>query len=97
VTVKPSAGQNPGRTLGSRSLGRLSGRPSAGLVDLIEQAAVGEEGRLGLAPAAEVRVDVRQRELGEARAVLGQRLRIARPIVVLGDDVLRLGRVEEFR
>jgi hypothetical protein len=64
--------------------------------DLVEQAAVVEVVGLRLLPAAEIAVDREQLHVREARLVLGRDLRVARPVIILGDDLLRLGRVEIF-
>src|SRR4051812_43647741 len=66
-------------------------------VDPVEDALVVEEPRLRLVPARHERRDREQLDLGEALGVLLQHLGVGRPVVIPGDDLLRLGRVEEFQ
>ena len=71
---------------------------AAGLVDLVEHAAVGEMGGLRLGPAAEIAVDRGKRDGRETgRLYLARISRIARTIEILRLDLLRLRRIEEFQ
>src|SRR5690606_31815165 len=62
--------------------------------DLIEQRAIVEVDRLHLRPAAEI-PDREEREVGETPLELRGDLRIAGTIIILPDDLLGRGRVEE--
>ncbi len=67
------------------------------LVDLVEDAAVGEVRLLGLRPAAEDLVDREQLQpAGTRTGALASACWRARPVVVLRGDRLALGRVEEL-
>jgi len=68
-----------------------------GQVDLVEDAAIGEMGFLGLGPAAEDVVDRDEFDLRKLRRVLGGSLGRARPVEILTRDVLALVGVEIFR
>src|SRR5690349_4779134 len=103
VSVQPMASGKPGRMLGCTHRVRGFGgdaRPTAviadlSLVDAVEDAAIGEVGRLGFLPAAELPVDGHQGDILELRAVLRKELRIPRPEVMLADQVLGPRAVEE--
>src|SRR5688572_17720319 len=85
--------RNP-RTPGAAA-GRIwgGGRLTSALVDRVEDPAVLEVDRLGLPPPAEL-TDRHHRDALEP-GVLGQRLVVARAVVVLADDVLGQRAVEE--
>ena len=89
---QPEAGQDRARA-GAAAL-RGGGRRSLSrprLVDLVEHAAVGEVRRLRLAPAAEVSSMVTSLHLREAaRRTCAATAGVARPVVVLGDDLLAI-------
>src|SRR3989304_4809525 len=83
----------PGRTLCAFRRG-MEGLPLPGLVDLVEDPAVGEVGPLGLLPASEDVVDGDEFYPREGvRVLLGHRLE-ARPVEMPGRDLLPLGCVE---
>src|SRR3546814_13380024 len=77
-------------------------RPSWGsalgaLENLVEQAAVGEVRCLGTRPTAEVAVDRKHLELRKILGVFRRHLRIARAVIIPGDDFLGFRRVEELQ
>ena len=76
-----------------------AGRLLCRLIDLVEDAAVVEMGRLRLCPAAENRVvDGDELQLGEALQILRiGRLGLRRAVVVRGDDLLRRRRCRGIR
>src|SRR5690349_16303988 len=75
---------------------RSRARSSFRLVEAVEDAAVAEVLGLRVVPVLRDRRDVEALYVGELRGVLREDCRIGGAIVVLGDDVLPLRRVEEF-
>src|SRR6185437_16812805 len=65
------------------------------LVDLVEDAAIGEMRRLRLAPAAEDLVDCEERDLRELVGMPRGDLGKARPVEIARRELLALGGVEE--
>src|SRR3546814_10785627 len=64
--------------------------------NLVEHAAVVEEALLRRLPAAELVIDGDEVHLRELRSIFCLGFRADRTVVILADDVLRLGRVEIF-
>src|SRR5258708_12337052 len=83
-----------GEGQGGGSLGHLP-YSLARFVDLVEDAAIGEMGRLGLPPAAEQLVDGEERDLWELLGIARCNLLQARPVEVARGEVLALLAVEE--
>src|SRR3546814_3872309 len=64
--------------------------------NLVEHAAVVEEALLRRLPAAELVIDGEEVHLRELRSIFCLGFRADRTVVILADDVMRLGRVEIF-
>src|SRR5689334_15358129 len=68
----------------------------SGLIDLVEDAAVGEMGGLGLRPTSEITIHGGQGQARELALVLGQDFGISRTIKVFRFDLLRRRTVKKF-
>src|ERR1035441_764379 len=69
----------------------------AGRIDPVEDSAIFEVTLLGLTPTAEDFIDGEELQRGEAVRVFGERLRRARPVVVLGPDLLPFFGVQKLQ
>jgi hypothetical protein len=67
------------------------------LVDLVENAAIGEMDGLCLGPTTEIAIDGGQRQGGKVAPVRGKNSGIARPEEVAGFDLLGFFAVQEFQ
>src|SRR5437899_5304128 len=100
VSVKPSVSVSPGSARGVRA-GDVGDVAIAlmgsfgGLINLVEHALVTEEFRLRRFPAAEL-CDRRQFDFRKIARMLRRDSRVDWTVMVLRDDLLRLGRVQEF-